>query len=208
MKSIMKRKLLMGMAVFLVIALAYFYEKTYYPLPGPVREEGPPPFLRLHVVAHSNSERDQEIKLDIRDLVLADLHSGLYSAQNYEEAREYTRVHLPDLEKRVEKKLESSQCSYGVKGQVILEDFQETRYGIFRFPAGRYWSLRLTLGDGLGRNWWCVLYPPMCFIDLNKAEPVSVMAPVSGQAKDEDRDPWQELRTGIKRELRKVWLLQ
>lgn len=205
----MKRKIAAGLMIFFVFFLAYYYEKTYYPLPVPgSQQEGPPPFLRLHVVAHSNEERDQEIKLGIRDLVLGYLHSGLHEVHNYEEALNYTRTKLPDLEKRIDEKLQSGQYGYGVKGQVVLEEFPATNYNLFRFPAGKYWSLRLTLGEGQGYNWWCVLYPPMCFVDLNKSEPVSVMAPVYARGKDDGGGMWKEIRTGIKRELQKVWLSQ
>lgn len=116
--------------------------------------------VRLHVLAASDSETDQSLKLTVRDAVLAWLEPRLAKAANAAEARAILEGELPELELLAERV--SGQTARAVLGR---EHYPTREYGSFSLPAGEYTSLRIALGEGKGRNWWCVVYPPLCGAD-------------------------------------------
>lgn len=113
--------------------------------------------IRLHVLAESDSEEDQAKKLCARDAVLALLTPELEGVKSREEAETVIRRLTPAIHLAAEK-------AAGTQAAVQLsrEYYPTRRYGTFSLPAGQYFSLRVTLGQGLGHNWWCVVYPPLC----------------------------------------------
>ena len=113
--------------------------------------------IRLHVLAESDSEEDQAKKLCARDAVLALLTPELEGVKSREEAETVIRRLTPAISLAAEK-------AAGTQAAVQLsrEYYPTRRYGTFSLPAGQYFSLRVTLGQGLGHNWWCVVYPPLC----------------------------------------------
>ena len=113
--------------------------------------------IRLHVLAESDSEEDQAKKLCARDAVLALLTPELEGVKSREEAETVIRRLTPAIRLAAEK-------AAGTQAAVQLsrEYYLTRRYGTFSLPAGQYFSLRVTLGQGLGHNWWCVVYPPLC----------------------------------------------
>ena len=113
--------------------------------------------IRLHVLAESDSEEDQAKKLCARDAVLALLTPELEGVKSREEAETVIRRITPAISLAAEK-------AAGTQAAVQLsrEYYPTRRYGTFSLPAGQYFSLRVTLGQGLGHNWWCVVYPPLC----------------------------------------------
>ncbi len=114
--------------------------------------------IRLHVIAVSDEESEQALKLRVRDAVLRYLRPRLASAADAEAARELLEQVLPGV------KAAAEQVSEGRPVSVSLgpEDYPLRSYGGFRLPAGRYESLRVVLGDGAGHNWWCVVFPALC----------------------------------------------
>ncbi len=113
--------------------------------------------LRLHVIARSDDREDQATKLRVRDAVLAELGPLLRQAGSMEEARRITAARLPALEALAER------VSGGeARAELGREHYPTRSYDGFSLPAGKYESLRVTLGEGEGRNWWCVVYPLLC----------------------------------------------
>lgn len=121
--------------------------------------------LRLHIIANSDSEEDQELKLKIRDLLLQKYSAVLKSEDSINSAIAKTRSNLQEIENDVETWI--SELGYSYSSSVVLsEEWYDTReYSDFTLPCGYYTSLRIYIGNGDGRNWWCVMYPPMC-LDL------------------------------------------
>ncbi len=114
--------------------------------------------VRLHVIGASNSPEDQAVKLKVRDAVLAQVGPWLEGASSPEEAKAALSAHLPELAR-------IGAETAGVPVRASLEEdvwFPTREYTDFSLPAGRYTALRLTLGEGEGRNWWCVVFPPLC----------------------------------------------
>ena len=121
--------------------------------------------IRLHVIAASDSAEDQETKLRVRDAVLELLAPALADAASAEEARRRVQALLPAL------RAEAERVSGGEAAASLgWENYPTRRYADFALPAGRYLSLRLSLGEARGQNWWCVVFPPLCAAAAEDAE--------------------------------------
>ena len=118
--------------------------------------------VRLHVVAASDSEEDQAIKLQVRDAVLESLQDGLENATDIEAAKQYIASQLPRLESVANEVLAAAGCGDVATVSLQVEEFAARVYDTFSLPAGLYDSLRITIGEGEGRNWWCVTFPTLC----------------------------------------------
>ncbi len=118
--------------------------------------------LRLHILANSDSEDDQQLKLKIRDKILEKYGEILSSADSPEAAAAITEDALPDIEQDAQLWINGEGYDYSVNAFLIEEWYDTREYEDFTLPAGRYNSLRVIIGDGEGQNWWCVMYPPLC----------------------------------------------
>ena len=118
--------------------------------------------IRLHVIANSDSQEDQDRKLTVRDAVLEQAEEILRQAEDVEEAQTRLEEALPALEAAAEETLRRQGCSDSVSASLSWERYPTREYATFRLPAGQYLSLRLTIGQGAGQNWWCVVFPPLC----------------------------------------------
>ena len=118
--------------------------------------------IRLHVVANSDSEEDQNIKLQVRDAVTASLQRDLENLANVEEAKVYLQENLPKIQYIANETLDA----VGFDGEAVVtlckEVFDTRYYDTFTLPAGVYESLRIVIGEGEGHNWWCVVFPSLC----------------------------------------------
>ncbi|MCL2081297.1 MAG: stage II sporulation protein R [Oscillospiraceae bacterium] len=118
--------------------------------------------LRLHVVANSDSEADQALKLSVRDRVLELAEPIISGAGDIGEAAEALEANLPFIIGQAQAEVKAMGYDLGV-GAEITDGFFPTRdYGEFSLPAGKYRALRVTIGEGGGENWWCVVFPPLC----------------------------------------------
>lgn len=133
-------------------------------------DEIPAEVIRLHIPANSDSSRDQQIKLELRDMILREYGTRLTGAHSREEAAETVRGLLPEIEKTCCEFLSQQGVDYGAKAELTEMYFPTRRYEQATLPAGEYQALRITLGSGEGHNWWCVMYPAMC-IPLASGEP-------------------------------------
>ena len=128
--------------------------------------------FRFHVLADSDSDEAQRVKLKVRDHVLEYMKKNMPGNQDMVSAsqtKEWTKEHLREIESVSEEVVREEGYLYGVKANVTTCYFPEKRYGDVVFPEGYYEALRIELGDAKGHNWWCVLYPNLCFIDATYA---------------------------------------
>ena len=123
-----------------------------------------PDALRLHILANSDSEEDQEVKLRVRDAIL-ELFDGGLGAGSSEEAYERMLAIGEEIQSAAERVLSENGMDQTVTLEAGEFDFPERTYGEEIYPAGRYTALRVILGAGEGHNWWCVMFPPLCVID-------------------------------------------
>ena len=118
--------------------------------------------IRIHVIANSDSEEDQRLKLEVRDAVLGLVAEAGEGVCDPEEMHAVLTPRLPELEALGEKVLRAQGCMDDVTASLTEWWFPTKDYGAFSFPAGEYTALRLVIGDGAGENWWCVAFPPLC----------------------------------------------
>jgi stage II sporulation protein R len=118
--------------------------------------------LRLHVVAASDSEADQAIKLRVRDAVIHSISEDLANIGDFEQAEQYIRENLPKIQQAANNALEAMGCDETAVASLGREVFDTRVYDTFTLPAGIYEALRITIGEGLGKNWWCVVFPTLC----------------------------------------------
>ena len=118
--------------------------------------------LRVHILAASDSAADQSLKLAVRDRVLSEF-SGYYDGcTDKAEAVGVTRDRLKEIEAAAEQEIRARGSGYSVTAEITRMDFDTRYYENFTLPAGSYDALRLTIGEGKGQNWWCVMYPALC----------------------------------------------
>lgn len=118
--------------------------------------------IRLHVLANSDSETDQQIKLCVRDAVTAYLENSFGSITDVEEAKKYIRSHLSEIQILANKTLESVGSRDQASVYLTKEKFGLREYDTFSLPSGVYDSLRIDIGAAEGKNWWCVVFPSLC----------------------------------------------
>ncbi len=125
--------------------------------------------VRLHVLANSDEEADQALKLLVRDEILKEYGPLLAQEENIEDSVERIGTLLPAIQKTAEGVVKREGYAYTVSCSFGEEKYPERQYGDYAFPAGTYLSLRISIGEGVGQNWWCVLFPPLC-LDMAKGE--------------------------------------
>lgn len=126
--------------------------------------------LRVHILANSNSAADQSLKMAVRDRVLEECSAYYQDCSDKDEAMEVTRRHLAQISDAAYDEVCAHGFRYPVRAQISRAYFPTRYYEEFTMPAGWYDSLRLTIGDGGGDNWWCVMYPTLCVGAASKAE--------------------------------------
>ena len=127
--------------------------------------------VRLHVIAVSDAAEEQEIKLEVRDAVLAYLTPALENAENQQQARQIITENLEGIAEAAGSAARGRQVSVTLS----RESYPTREYEGFTLPAGRYESLRVILGEGEGKNWWCVVFPPLCLSAAEREEVQSVL---------------------------------
>lgn len=118
--------------------------------------------LRLHIPANSDSEYDQNIKLELRDYILSEYSEKLACESDIQQAIAQTEALLPEIEADCNEFLSAEGAPYGAKAELCNMHFNTRVYDNVTLPAGEYTALRITLGSGEGKNWWCVMFPPLC----------------------------------------------
>lgn len=118
--------------------------------------------VRLHVLANSDSTADQTVKLQVRDAVTAAAAGWLDGAADAEDALAMAEEQLPRIREAAQETVAAAGADYPVKVETVRMYFTTRQYDTYTLPAGMYDAVRVTLGEGKGQNWWCVVYPPLC----------------------------------------------
>ena len=121
--------------------------------------------LRFHVLADSDSRQDQQRKMEVKEAVLAYMGEAMPQDADLEETCSWVQEHLEALEQTAGETLREAGCSDPVRAELVRDYFPEKTYGDVTFPEGEYTALRVRIGEGQGHNWWCCLYPSLCFTD-------------------------------------------
>ena len=123
--------------------------------------------FRLHVLANSNSEEDQNLKLKVRDSLLNYMNGLCSNCSTKQEAISIANEHKDDFQKIAEQTIKENGYDYTAKINIDNFYFPTKNYGDISLPAGYYDALRVEIGEAKGKNWWCVMFPSLCFIDVS-----------------------------------------
>lgn len=124
--------------------------------------------IRFHILANSDSSRDQDLKIKVRDSILSEFEDELSAAKTREQTIEIINKNIDNIELSAEKTLLKNGSAYPVKAKINKDYFPTKKYGDVTLPAGRYDALRLEIGEAKGHNWWCVMFPPLCYVDVTR----------------------------------------
>ena len=123
--------------------------------------------IRFHVLANSDSDEDQALKLKVRDGILDKYQKELSGSDNIEKTRKIIMNNLDGIADCAREIIESEGYDYDVKAYMTKDDFPTKVYGDVSLPAGEYEALRVEIGKAEGHNWWCVMFPPLCYVDVS-----------------------------------------
>lgn len=128
--------------------------------------------IRLRILANSNSAADQMVKREIRDAVNSDIEGWVHDLKTSKQAKKVIDSHIGEIRQTVREKLQAMHLRESFTVKLGEADFPTKMYGGYIYPAGKYQALVITLGSGQGANWWCVLFPPLCFLDFEHGDAV------------------------------------
>ncbi|TYO96956.1 stage II sporulation protein R [Desulfallas thermosapovorans] len=175
----------------------------------------PAGLIRLHIIANSNTFYDQNLKYQVRDRIVREMAPAFSEASDIETARQVADANVENIRSIAEDEIKRRGFDYPV--QVVRGDYyfpakkytvqEESRLASFTLPPGRYEAVRVIIGSGEGANWWCVLYPPLCFVDLQQAAPPLIM-PVASAAQEEsiehDEEGMEHGEEGMEHDMEEV----
>ncbi|WP_068673806.1 stage II sporulation protein R [Oceanobacillus sp. Castelsardo] len=193
------KKLLFGAFIFIILFFTF-------PNTGTSEGEGmghqeyqviPDEAIRLRILANSDNDKDQELKRNVRDEVNKEISSWVEHMTDIEEARQLIQDRLPEVEAIVGNVIDEE----GFENEFTVEygknvEFPTKLYGSYLYPAGKYEAILITIGEGKGDNWWCVLFPPLCFLDFSFG--TSVSAADAGEAEELELEEKQEEEKEVK----------
>ena len=125
-------------------------------------EEKPQEVLRLHILANSDSKEDQTLKYDLRDYMLTEFSEVFGSCESFDKSVYVATERRAEIEEKANEFVHSKGYDYNVKCEVAKTYFTTRKYENVTLPAGEYTAVRLLIGNAEGRNWWCVMFPPLC----------------------------------------------
>lgn len=181
-----------ALSIYIAFSCTYFAAAAQS-----VRED----VVRLHILANSDSEKDQNIKLKVRDALLEKNTLILSDGVNQDNAVEYFELSKDELLETASDVLRENGFDYDVKVYLEKEYFETREYGELIFPAGEYTALKVVLGEGRGRNWWCVMFPPLCVPAADDIE-------VKNNTEDYLTESGNEIVNGGKKYIMKFKLLE
>lgn len=170
-----KRYLIYVLLVFTVLLMSWEANAMNIAIVG---EGIPEQSIRLRILANSDSPADQWLKHKVRDAVVDQMNTWVSSPDQIEQARTVIRENIPEIRELVQGTIRAYGFDYDVDVELGEVDFPTKIYGNKVYPAGVYEALRISIGKAEGQNWWCVLFPPLCFVDMATGSKEAVAKPL------------------------------
>lgn len=152
--------------LFLLIVLISFIILSAYSYASAINEDLSNNVFRLHVIANSDSNEDQDLKYKVRDKLVEYMKSLTTNISSKEEVIKIANNHISDFKSIAKEVITENGFDYDVKVEIGNFSFPTKQYGDISFPAGFYDALKVEIGSAKGQNWWCVMFPPLCFVDV------------------------------------------
>ena len=149
-----------------IIAFVFFLIFSAYSYASSISSDLSKSVFRLHVIANSDSDEDQSLKLQVRDKLLDYMNSITANVSSKDDAIKIAQDHQKDFQIIAEQTILDKGYSYPVTVEIGNYEFPTKHYGDITLPSGYYDALRVKIGDACGHNWWCVMFPPLCFVDV------------------------------------------
>lgn len=154
-------------ALILIILLFFYIAISAISYVNAVSSDIEDSVFRLHVIANSDSKEDQSLKYIVRDKLLNYMNTISKEASTKQEAIEIAKEHIADFSHIAEETIKQEGYTYNVTVEIGNYNFPTKQYGDISLPAGEYDALRVKIGKAQGQNWWCVMFPPLCFVDVS-----------------------------------------
>ena len=163
-KKILLSSVLCGFAlsVFMGLYTMHYSDRTVEAISSQV--------VRFHVLPNSNSDADQALKMTVKEEVLQRYRDTLSESTSVNEAREFLSSNLSEIEAFAQNIVHMQGFDHAVSVSLAQSSFPTKKYGNIALPSGRYEALRIDIGESNGANWWCVMFPPLCFVDVTRGE--------------------------------------
>lgn len=198
--KIMKYKKLILLLSLFIISFTYI---IYPYLETQAKKGFKDEIIRFHIRANSDKEEDQALKLKIRDKILKEMEEKFKDTKSLDESREIIKQNMREMKSITEKVIREEGKDYEVAVRLGQDNFPTRKYGNLVFPAGDYETLLITLGEGKGQNWWCVMFPPLCFVDITHSVAYNLEKEL-GVALEEEEEPKLKLRWKIVEIIKKM----
>ena len=160
-------KIIIPRILLIIFLLIIFVSISAYSYVSAVSNNISDSVFRLHVIANSNSKEDQNLKLEIRDNLLKYMNSLLLNTSSKEDAINIAENNIEEFYKIAENTISKYGYNYPINISVEKSNFPTKIYGDVTLPAGTYDALKVKIGSASGKNWWCVMFPPLCFVDIS-----------------------------------------
>ena len=154
-------------ALILIILLFFYIAISAISYVNAVSSDIEDSVFRLHVIANSDSKEDQSLKYIVRDKLLNYMNTISKEASTKQKAIEIAKEHIADFSHIAEETIKQEGYTYNVTVEIGNYNFPTKQYGDISLPAGEYDALRVKIGKAQGQNWWCVMFPPLCFVDVS-----------------------------------------
>ena len=166
----MKKNNVNPKAIFTILAIIIGLICTYLTSPeaqaqDDMQKEIASKIIRFHVRANSDSDEDQQLKLKVKDAVVSYLSDAMKESDSKEDSTAYLQSHIEEIEAVALEVVEANGYDYTVNAYITSEYFPTKSYGDVTIPCGEYDAFRIDIGENAGQNWWCILYPPLCFVE-------------------------------------------
>ena len=152
--------------------------------------------IRFHIRANSDKEEDQALKLKIRDEILDEMTEKFKYTKSIEESRRIIIANMDNMKSIAERVIEKEGKNYEVAITLGQDNFPTRKYGNMVLPTGEYETLLISLGEGKGQNWWCVMFPPLCFVDITHSVSYNLEKELGIQL-EEGKEPTLKLKWKI-----------
>lgn len=160
------KKLIKKPIFITIIAFVFFLIFSAYSYASSISSDLSKSVFRLHVIANSDSDEDQSLKLQVRDKLIDYMNSITANVRSKDDAIKIAQDHQKDFQIIAEQTILDKGYSYPVTVEIGNYEFPTKHYGDITLPSGYYDALRVKIGDACGHNWWCVMFPPLCFVDV------------------------------------------
>ncbi|EJO5346200.1 stage II sporulation protein R [Clostridium botulinum] len=166
----MKKILVFIISIMVVFFISFNYLNLTHKSTSTIQKDISNKIIRFHVLANSDSIEDQSLKLKIKDEVIKYMMPKLDKSNSIDESRKILKENDRQIKKIAQNIINKNGYSYSVNTYLGQDKFPIKTYGNITLPQGQYEAYKIVIGNGKGQNWWCVMFPPLCFVDVTKGE--------------------------------------